>query len=130
MVQEARGRSGGGVKGNKSSNNVRAIHEDVDGENARGAQAQGADNYNFVRNQQVGRANYATAGNDDDTAKKLRKLEVLAATDKETIETQKRAMNALRAELEALKQKYGQLKRNYDSVSLHAKQDAAANKAI
>ena len=27
-------------------------------------------------------------------------------------------------ELDEMKQKYGQLKRNYDSVSLHAKKDA------
>lgn len=36
----------------------------------------------------------------------------------------------MRAEMESVKQKYGQLKRNYDSVSLHAKKDAAANQKI
>ena len=64
---------------------------------------------------------------DEDTLKKLRKLEVLANSDKETIEMQQKKMNNLKTELEQLKQKYGQLKRNYDSVSLHAKKDAATN---
>ena len=64
-----------------------------------GASAAG-DNYNFVRNKQVGSAAYASAANDDDTAKKLRKLEVLAAADKETIETLQKKMHATRAELE------------------------------
>ena len=125
MVQDARIR--GQSKG--SATQSRAITEDVEGENARPYESQpaGADNYNFVRNN---KAAYATAGNDDDTMKKLRKLEVLAQADKETIESQQKKMHALRAEMEQLKQKYGQLKRNYDSVSLHAKKDAAANQKI
>ena len=49
--------------------------------------AAGGDSYNFVRNKQVGGAAYATAGDEGDTMKKLRKLEVLAQADKETIES-------------------------------------------
>ncbi len=50
----------------------------------------------------MGGANYASVGggNDDDAAKKLRKLEVLAAADKDTIETQTKKMHGMRAELE------------------------------
>lgn len=128
MVHDARAR---GKSNNGSANYTRPIAEDVDGENSRPYETQPAgagDSYNFVRNKQVGGAAYATAGGDDgDTVKKLRKLEVLAQADKETIESQQKKMHGLRADLEALKQKYGQLKRNYDSVSLHAKKDAAAN---
>ena len=63
---------------------------------------------------------------DEDATKKLRKLEVLAATDKETIESQTKKMQMMRHEMEQMKQKYGQLKRNFDAVSLHAKKDAAS----
>ena len=79
-----------------------------------------------MKNKTVGGANYATAGtiSDEDTLKKLRKLEVLAATDKETIETQMKKMHAMKAELQEVKNKYGQLKRNYDSVAMHAKKDS------
>ena len=55
---------------------------------------------------------------------------MLAASDKETIEAQQKKMNALRGEIEQMKQKYNQLKRNYDSVSLHAKKDAAENQRM
>ena len=80
MVKEARGRQGG----------VTPIREDVVGESRTGTYdsapvVKEADSYNFVR--KVGGAGYATAGNDEDTMKKLRKLEVLASSDKETIET-------------------------------------------
>ena len=83
-----------------------------------------------MKNQKVGSANYQSAADDDATMKKLRKLEVLAQTDKETIETQQKKMHVLKVELDQLKQKYGQLKRNFDSVSLHAKQDAERNEQI
>ena len=36
----------------------------------------------------------------------------------------------MRVELEEFKKKYGQLKRNYDSMSLHAKKDSELNKKI
>ena len=49
--------------------------------------------------------------------KKLRKLEVLAATDKETITVQQKKMHVLRAELEEVKQNYSTLKQNYDKVA-------------
>ena len=64
--------------------------------------------YNFVKNQRVGGANYQSAvPTDEDTLKKLRKLEVLAQSDKETIEAQTKKMHGMRAEMEQLKQKYG-----------------------
>ena len=57
-----------------------------------------ADNYNFVRK---GAAAYAsTSAADDDTLKKLRKLEVLAADDKETIQTKTKQLQALQYELD------------------------------
>ena len=75
---------------------IKAIHEDVGGEGVSRRPSRGASNtpgaqtdeYNFVKNQRVGGANYASVGgsNEDDVAKKLRKLEVLAAADKDTIE--------------------------------------------
>ena len=75
------------------------------------ATTKGGDAYNFVRNantKTVGGANYQSAAAvDEDTLKKLRKLEVLANTDKETIETQQKKMNGLKNELEQLKTKYG-----------------------
>ena len=87
MVNESRVR---GKSTNGSASNTRAITEDVEGENARPYEsnpAGGSEGYNFVRNKQVGGAAYASAATDgDDTMKKLRKLEVLAASDKETIE--------------------------------------------
>ena len=60
--------------------------------------------YNFVRNvpppARTGASSagqYKTAGNDtDEILKKLRKLEVLAASDKETIEAQQKKMTAMR----------------------------------
>lgn len=128
MVHDARGRSK-----QKSMTHSTPIHEDVKGENRVSApyeNATGADTskeYNFVRK---GAAAYATQPTDDDTLKKLRKLEVLAADDKETIESQAKKMHVLRSELEHLTTKYGQLKRNYDSVSLHAKKDSAMNQKI
>ena len=57
-------------------------------------------------------------------------MEVLQAADKETVEAQKKKMHSLMRELDELKQKYGQLKRNYDSVSLHAKKDAENNQKV
>ena len=88
MVQDARIR---GKSNNGSASQSRAITEDVDGENVRPYDsmpgAAGGDSYNFVRNKQVGGAAYATAGDEGDTMKKLRKLEVLAQADKETIES-------------------------------------------
>lgn len=42
-------------------------------------------------------------GIDEDTVKKLRKLEVLAESDKETIEVLQKKMNAMRGELEQFK---------------------------
>ena len=123
IVAEARGRS------KQGSHNSNTIAEDVEGENplARGpydtAPAATSDtNYNFVRK---GATTFAAPTNDDDTLKKLRKLEVLASADKDTIVEQSKKMHAMRAELEALTTKYAQLKRNYDSVSLHAKKDSA-----
>lgn len=129
MVNDARGRS----KQRSMAQSHTPIHEDVTGENRVSAPydtAPGGDKsaeYNFVRK---GAAAYATQATDDDTLKKLRKLEVLAADDKETIESQQKKMNVLRAELDHLTTKYGQLKRNYDSVSLHAKKDSAMNQKI
>ena len=105
MVQDARVR---GKSNNGSASNSRAIAEDVAGENARPYETNPADaSYNFVRKTQVGGAAYASAANEDDTMKKLRKLEVLAQADKDTIEAQQKKMHALRAEMEQLKQKYG-----------------------
>ena len=39
-------------------------------------------------------------------------------------------MHSLMRELDEMKQKYGQLKRNYDSVSLHAKKDAENSQKV
>ena len=53
-----------------------------------------------------GAANFASVrsvGIDEDTVKKLRKLEVLAESDKETIEVLQKKMNAMRGELEQFK---------------------------
>ena len=87
MVKDARVR---GASNNGSASNTRqAIREDVAGENSRPYDTNPASAYegtNFVRNKQVGGAAYASAVTDDDTLKKMRKLEVLASTDKETIE--------------------------------------------
>ena len=74
MVSEARTR---GKSNTGSAKNQRAITEDVEGENAR-PYDNADEGYNFVRNKQVGSAAYASAAGDDDTMKKLRKLEVLA----------------------------------------------------
>lgn len=107
MVKDNRSGLGG-----ISSANVSSIREDVEGEHTRNGrsgydtQQPGSaqdEGHNFVRNEKVGKANYATAAADDDTLKKLRKLEVLAKADKETIDAQKKTMNGLRAEHEALK---------------------------
>lgn len=48
----------------------------------------------------MGGANYQSAADADETMKKLRKLEVLAATDKETIEMQQKKMHILKVELD------------------------------
>ena len=63
MVSDARG---------QRSTPIGAIPEDTNGEERKGGQ-------------RIGGANYMST-NEDDAIKKLRKLEVLAATDKETIE--------------------------------------------
>ena len=103
MVQDARGRSGG-RSGQRapSGNGIKPIKEVPEDGPQRAsrlgayetnpmAATKGGDAYNFVRNantKTVGGANYQSAATDEDTLKKLRKLEVLANTDKETIETQ------------------------------------------
>lgn len=134
IVQHARGRMNGPIK---------AIHDEISSAEQRkpsrggsttpmgGAASQQDNEYNFVKSQKVGGANYASVGgNDEDAAKKLRKLEVLAAADKDTIETQTKKMHGMRAELEQLKIKYGQLKRNYDSVSLNAQKNSENSEKI
>ena len=104
IVADARGRSKQGSHGSNQ------IPEDILGENPplRGpyetAPATNTDtNYNFVRK---GASTFAAPTNDEDTLKKLRKLEVLANADKDTIVEQSKKMNVMRAELEALTTKY------------------------
>ena len=95
MVNESRGRT---------RTPIGSVPEDPSEERKAGRGKE--DDYNFVKNQRVGGANYQSAVEADETMKKLRKLEVLAATDKETIETQQKKMHILKVELDQLKQKY------------------------
>ena len=54
----------------------------------------------------------------------------MAASDKETIEGQQKKLMIVRHELEDVKQKYGALKRNYESVSHYAAKDNAEFKKM
>ena len=80
---------------------------------------------------QQNRANYASTAvmnpdqkmPDDSMLKKLRKLEVLTAADKDTIITQQRKMHTLRSDLEEAQIKYKKLKQSYES-EISLKEDA------
>ena len=94
----------------------------------------GEESYNFVDNteqykkERSGGAVYAKKGDDNinETAEaRLRKLQTLSASDKETIEQQQKKLGALRLELEDVTKKHNALKRNFDSVSHYAKKDNA-----
>ena len=77
------------------------------------------------------RNGYATGGaGDAGESQKMRKIAALAASDKETIESQQKKIMLMRHELEEMKKSYGALKRNYESVSHYAAKDNAEYKRI
>ena len=55
---------------------------------------------------------------------KVKKLEVLADTDQQTIKAQQKKLFLFKTENMKIKRLYSTLKRNYDSVTLHAMKDA------
>ena len=86
--------------------------------------------YNFVENaeqynkERSGGAVYGTKRVESGEAEnRLKKLQTLSQSDKETIEQQQKKMGTMRQEFDDLQKKYNTLKRNFDSVSHYAKKD-------